>query len=188
MAKVEKSSPDKSSQDKSAPARGRNDRLATPTDLDPADTRKIAKALNGCLADAYVLYLKTKNFHWHLSGPHFRDYHLMFDEQAEAIFATTDELAERVRKIGERTITSLADCIALSQLKEQSSADLTPGDMLRELIEDNKTVAAGMRKAHGVCDDADDIASASLLEEYVDQTERRTWFLFESARALEGGH
>ncbi|MBL8589772.1 MAG: DNA starvation/stationary phase protection protein [Methylobacteriaceae bacterium] len=157
--------------------------LATPTDLKPRDVEKVAAALNGLLADAYVLYLKTKNFHWHVSGPNFRDIHVMLDEQAADILGSTDELAERVRKLGARTLRSLAEALELTGLKENNEDFVPPHDMLIELMEDNKAVAAAMRKAHKVCDEAGDIASASLIENYVDQTEKRTWFLFEMSRA-----
>ena len=167
----------------------RNDRLRTPTDLDPADVAKIADALNGCLADSFVSYMKIKNFHWHMSGPNFRDYHEMLDDHAEAVFGTIDQLAERVRKIGARTLTSYAEALEKSQLKEQSRSDLSPAEMIVELMNDNKAMAAGMRKAHATCDDGEDIASASLLEVFVDETEKRTWFLFEIAQGLDAtGH
>lgn len=160
----------------------RNDKLATPTDLDPADVAKVAEALNGLAADAFVLYMKTKNFHWHMSGSHFRDYHLLLDEQADQIYATIDPLTERVRKLGATTLTSLSDALKRASLKEQTRCDLSAEEMLRELLDDNKAVAKAMREAHSVCDDAEDIASASLIENYVDDTERRVWFLFETAR------
>lgn len=167
----------------------RNDRLATPTDLEPADAAKIAKALNGCLADSFVSYMKIKNFHWHMSGPNFRDYHEMLDDHAAAVFGTIDVLAERVRKIGQRTLTSYAEALKTSQLAEQTRADLTPDEMIAELMEDNKAMAKGMREAHGVCDDAKDVASASVLEVYIDETEKRTWFLFEIMQgATPTGH
>src|SRR4051812_18359465 len=163
--------------------------LDTPTDLEPKAIADISKALNGLLADAFALYLKTKNFHWHVSGPHFRDYHLMLDEQAAAIFATTDELAERVRKIGGTTLRSIGQISKLQSITDNEEDYVDPADMLRELMADNKKAAAAMRKAHKVCDDHDDIASASLLENFIDATERRTWFLFEAARdADKSGH
>ena len=178
MAKMEK-----------AAARGRNDKLATPTDLDPAEAAKVAKALNGVLADSFVHFMKVKNFHWHMSGPNFRDYHEMLDDQAAAVFATIDVLAERVRKIGHRTLTSYAEALEETQLKEQTRADLAPDEMIAELMEDNKAMAKGMREAHGICDDAKDVASASFLELYIDETEKRTWFLFEIAQqATSTGH
>jgi starvation-inducible DNA-binding protein len=156
--------------------------LDTPTDLPPAAVSKISEALNVLLADAFALYLKTKNFHWHISGRHFRDYHLLLDEQSEAIFATTDQLAERVRKIGGATLKSIGQVARLKTIKDNDEAYVPPREMLRELMDDNKHVAAAMRKAHEVCDEAGDVASASLLEVFIDETERRTWFLFEASR------
>ena len=161
--------------------------MNTPTDLSADAVEKVAKALNGLLADAFALYLKTKNFHWHLSGRHFRDYHLMLDEQSDQIFATTDPLAERVRKNGGRTLRSIGEVAKLQTIKDNDEAYVPPVEMLRELMNDNKKMAAAMRKAHEVCDDAKDIASASLLENYIDDTERRTWFLFEASQQ-EGGN
>jgi starvation-inducible DNA-binding protein len=163
--------------------------LDTPTDLSGQATRAIADALNGLLADAFALYLKTKNFHWHMSGPHFRDYHLMLDEQSDQIFATTDPLAERIRKLGQRTIRSIGHIGELQTIKDNDAEFVGPLDMLRELMNDNKAMAASMRKAHELCDDQKDIATASLLEVYVDETERRTWFLFEASRQADpSGH
>ena len=156
--------------------------LDTPTDLPPAAVSKISEALNVLLADAFALYLKTKNFHWHISGRHFRDYHLLLDEQSDAIFATTDQLAERVRKIGGATVKSIGQVAKLQTIKDNNEAYVPPREMLRELMEDNKHVAAAMRKAHEVCDEHGDVASASLLEVFIDETERRTWFLFEASR------
>jgi starvation-inducible DNA-binding protein len=163
--------------------------LDTPTDLDQKAVDAISEALNGILADAFALYLKTKNFHWHISGPHFRDYHLMLDEQADQIFAATDPLAERVRKIGGVTLRSIGDVARHQSIRDNDEAYVGPNDMLRELVADNKAVAAAMRKAHEVCDEHDDVASASLLENYIDETERRTWFLFEASRKADtSGH
>ena len=156
--------------------------LDTPTDLPPAAVDKVSAALNVLLADAFALYLKTKNFHWHISGRHFRDYHLLLDEQSEAIFATTDQLAERVRKIGGATLKSIGQVAKLKTIKDNDEDYVPPREMLRELMQDNKHVAAAMRKAHEVCDEAGDVASASLLETFIDETERRTWFLFEASR------
>ena len=150
--------------------------LDTPTDLDSADVAKVSAALNTLLADAFALYLKTKNFHWHISGRHFRDYHLLLDEQSDQIFATTDVLAERVRNIGGNTIRSIGNIAKLQTIKDNDEKFVPPREMLRELMNDNKKVAAAMRKAHKVCDDAEDIASASILENFIDETERRTWF------------
>ena len=163
--------------------------LDTPTDLDDKAVTEISTALNGVLADSFALYLKTKNFHWHVSGPHFRSYHLLFEEQATAIFATTDEIAERVRKIGGTTLRSIGDIAKAQSIKDNDEAFVTAGDMVRELMNDNKAVAAAMRKAHKLCDEHEDVATASLLETFTDATEKRTWFLFESARkADESGH
>jgi len=144
--------------------------------------RDISNSLNALLADFFALYLKTKNFHWHVSGRHFRDYHLMLDEQAEAIFETTDQLAERVRKIGGVTIRSIGQIARLQTIADNDDEFVAPLAMLRELVEDNKQVAAAMRKAHELCDQHDDVATASLLENFIDETERRTWFLFEASR------
>jgi starvation-inducible DNA-binding protein len=156
--------------------------LDTPTDLPPDGVKKVSEALNVLLADAFALYLKTKNFHWHISGRHFRDYHLLLDEQSEQIFATTDELAERVRKIGGTTLKSIGQVAKLQTIRDNNEDYVPPREMLRELMQDNKHVAAAMRKAHEVCDDAGDVASASILETFIDETERRTWFLFEASR------
>ena len=163
--------------------------LDTPTDLPQAAVEKISVSLNTLLADAFALYLKTKNFHWHVSGPHFRDYHLMLDDHAEAIFATTDELAERVRKIGGTTLRSISQVSKLQSIEDNNEDFVGPADMLRELMADNKKVAAAMRKAHKIADDHEDAATAGLLENFIDATERRTWFLFEASRAADGfGH
>ena len=156
--------------------------LDTPTDLPPDGVRKVSEALNVLLADAFALYLKTKNFHWHISGRHFRDYHLLLDEQSDQIFATTDQLAERVRKIGGTTLKSIGQVAKLQTIKDNNEDYVPPREMLRELMQDNKHVAAAMRKAHEVCDEAGDVASASILEVFIDETERRTWFLFEATR------
>ena len=161
--------------------------LDTPTDLQPQAVAKVSEALNVLLADAFALYLKTKNFHWHISGRHFRDYHLLLDEQSDQIFASTDQLAERVRKIGGTTLKSIGQVAKLQTIKDNNEDYVPPREMLRELMQDNKHVAAAMRKAHVVCYDAGDVASASLLENFIDETERRTWFLFEATRQ-EGGN
>ncbi|XUM22878.1 Dps family protein [Bradyrhizobium oligotrophicum S58] len=166
----------KAKTDKTAPE------LDTPTDLSPDAVNKISTALNTLLADAFALYLKTKNFHWHVSGRHFHDYHLMLDEQSDAIFATTDQLAERVRKLGGTTLKSISQISKLQTIKDNNEEYVPPREMLRELMEDNKHVAAAMRKAHELCDDNDDPATAGLLETFIDETERRTWFLFEASR------
>jgi starvation-inducible DNA-binding protein len=156
--------------------------LDTPTDMSPEAVNKISAAVNVLLADAFALYLKTKNFHWHVSGRHFRDYHLMLDEQSDAIFATTDQLAERVRKLGGVTLRSLGQAARLATIKDNDEDYVPPREMLRELMEDNKHMAAAMRKAHKLCDDHDDSGTAGLLETFIDETERRTWFLFEASR------
>lgn len=161
--------------------------LDTPTDLDSAAVTKVSAALNTLLADAFALYLKTKNFHWHVSGRHFRDYHVLLDEQSAQILGSTDQLAERVRKIGGNTIRSIGHIAKLQTIEDNDEKFVPPREMLRELMEDNKKVAAAMRKAHKVCDDAEDVASASILEVFIDETERRTWFLFEATRQ-EGGN
>ena len=146
-------------------------------------------ALNGLLADSFALYLKTKNFHWHVSGPHFRDYHLLFDEQATEIFATTDVLAERVRKLGGTTLRSIADIGKRQSIKDNNKDFVSPGDMLRELMADNKAVVHAMRAAHAVADKYNDVATASILENFIDSAERRNWFLFEASRVADGsGH
>ena len=157
-------------------------RLDTPTDLRKAATKDIAGAMNAILADVFALYLKTKNFHWHMSGPHFRDYHLLLDEHADQIFAMTDPIAERVRKVGGTTIRSIGHIARLQRVLDNDAEYVEAEDMLSELVEDNKTLAARLREAHGVCDDQNDIATASLIEVWIDETERRTWFLFEAAR------
>src|ERR1700738_3716746 len=162
--------------------RRREGPLATPTDLKAAATRDISAAMNAILADVFALYLKTKNFHWHMSGPHFRDYHLLLDEQADQIYAMADPIAERVRKLGGTTLRSIGH-IARSQRVLDNDADyVEPLDMLAELREDNKTLAARLREAHNVCDETRDVATASLIEVWIDETERRTWFLFEIKR------
>jgi starvation-inducible DNA-binding protein len=157
-------------------------KLATPTDIASNSAMTVADALNGILADSFALYLKTKNFHWHVSGPHFRDYHLMLDEQSDAIFATTDQLAERVRKIGGSTLKSISQVSKLQTIKDNNEDYVPPREMLRELMEDNKHVASAMRKAHKLADDHEDSGTAGLLETFIDETERRTWFLFEASR------
>ena len=157
--------------------------LATPTDLKQNAVRDLAGALNILLADMFGLYLKTKNFHWHVSGPHFRDFHLLLDEQAQQIFATTDDMAERVRKIGGTTLRSIGHVSRLQRIKDNNADFVTPMDMLAELRDDNKELVARMRETHGLCDEHDDVATASLLETWIDEAERRSWFLFEATRA-----
>ena len=163
--------------------------LQTPTDLSRKATENIAAEVNKLVADAFALYLKTKNFHWHMSGPHFRDYHLLLDEQAEQIFATIDPLAERVRKLGQPTLRSIGQVAKLSRIADNQADFVSPAEMLSELIEDNKAMAAAMRRTHQTCDDHQDVGTASLLEVYIDETERRTWFLFEASRGADrSGH
>jgi starvation-inducible DNA-binding protein len=159
--------------------------LVTPTDLPSNAVQDISGALNILLADVFALYVKTKNFHWHMSGPHFRDYHLLLDEQSEQIFALTDALAERVRKIGGTTLHSIGHIGRLQRVLDNDADYVTPLDMLAELRDDNKQLAAHMRETHGLCDEHNDVASASLLETWVDEAERRTWFLFEATRSGE---
>jgi starvation-inducible DNA-binding protein len=157
--------------------------LATPTDLKPNAVRDLAGELNILLADMFGLYLKTKNFHWHVSGPHFRDYHLLLDEQGEQIFATTDAIAERVRKIGATTLRSIGHVSRLQRIQDNDADFVTPMDMLAELRDDNKQLTARMREIHDLCDESGDVATASLLEVWIDEAERRTWFLFEATRS-----
>jgi len=156
--------------------------LASPTNLGRDATRDISAALNLLLADVFALYVKTKNFHWHVSGPHFRDYHLMLDEQAEQIFAATDDIAERVRKIGGTTLRSIGEIGRLQRVLDNDADYVTPLDMLAELRDDNLQLAAHMRETHGLCDEHGDVATASLLENWIDEAERRVWFLFEASR------
>ena len=162
--------------------------LETPTDLKPNSVRDIAGALNLLLADMFGLYVKTKNFHWHISGPHFRDYHLLLDEQSDQIFAMTDDIAERVRKIGGITLHSIGHIARLQRIEDNDADYVTPLDMLAELRDDNKQLAGAMREVHDVCDEHGDVATASLLENWIDETERRTWFLFEAGRSGESAN
>jgi starvation-inducible DNA-binding protein len=159
--------------------------LNTPSDLPASATRDISGALNILLADMFALYMKTKNFHWHMSGPHFRDYHLLLDEQGDQIFATTDPIAERVRKLGHRTVRSIGEIGRLKRIADNDAEFVTPQDMLAELRDDNKTLVASMRETHGVCDEFGDVATASLIEVWIDEAERRTWFLYEASRRDE---
>jgi len=164
-------------------------RLATPTDLGANAAKDIAGALNAVLADTFALYLKTKNFHWHVSGPHFRDYHLLLDEQADQIFASTDVIAERVRKIGQPTLRSIGDISRHQRISDNDAVYVEPSDMLAELREDTQRVIAAMREAHDICDEHNDVATASLLEVFIDEAERRVWFLYEAGRKPDsGGH
>jgi starvation-inducible DNA-binding protein len=159
--------------------------LNTPSDLPQKATAAIAEILNALVADAFTLYLKTKNFHWHMSGPHFRDYHLLLDEQADQIFATTDPLAERSRKLGRPTLRSIGHVGKLARIKDNDEDFVSPFEMLCILLEDNKAMATALREAHELCDEHSDVATASLLEVYIDDTERRIWFLFEAARGAD---
>ncbi len=163
--------------------------LITPTDLKADATRDVSGAMNAILADVFALYLKTKNFHWHMSGPHFRDYHLLFDEQGDQLFAMTDPIAERIRKLGGTTIRSIGHIARLQRVADNDAPYVEPEDMLAELREDNQTLAARLREAHGVCEEYEDVATASLIEVWIDETERRTWFLFEAGRREDStGH
>jgi starvation-inducible DNA-binding protein len=156
--------------------------LETRTDLTQAATKDITAAMNAILADVFALYVKTKNFHWHMSGPHFRDYHLLLDEHADQLFAMTDPIAERVRKIGGLTLTSIGRIARTQRVLDNDAEYVEPLDMLAELAEDNRTLAARLREAHNVCDEHRDVATASLIEVWIDETERRAWFLFEATR------
>jgi starvation-inducible DNA-binding protein len=162
------------------------ERLGTPTDLKPEATRDISAALAGLLADVFALYVKTKNFHWHISGPHFRDYHLLLDEQGEQIFEMTDPIAERARKIGGTTLRSIGDISRRQRILDNDADYVDPQDMLAELRDDNKSLTISLRQTHNVCDEYGDVATASLIEVWIDETERRTWFLYEATRAGPG--
>jgi starvation-inducible DNA-binding protein len=156
--------------------------LATPTDLERQGVEEIAAELKMVLADVFALYVKTKNFHWHMSGPHFRDYHLLLDEQSDQIFAMTDDIAERARKIGGTSLRSIADIARHQRLQDNDEEFVSPRSMLTELCDDNKQLTKSLREAHEVCDRHNDVATASLIENWIDETERRTWFLFEASR------
>jgi len=158
------------------------ERLGVRSDIPEEGAREIAIGLNGLLADAFALYLKTKNFHWHISGPHFRDYHLLLDEQAAQIFEMTDPLAERVRKLGCDSLHSIGDISRHQSILDNDAGYVEPGAMLAELRDDNQQMAARMREVHAICDEHNDVASASLIEVWIDETERRNWFLFEATR------
>src|SRR5216684_821060 len=157
--------------------------LHTPSNIEPQGVKEITGALNALLADVFTLYLKTKNFHWHMSGPHFRDYHLLLDEHADQIFAMTDDIAERVRKIGGTTIRSIGHISRLRRIADNDAEFVDPGDMLGELREDEKGLVLKMQAVHGLCDNSGDVATVSLLENWIDQAQRRIWFLFETSRA-----
>ncbi len=163
--------------------------LTPPSDLDANAVRDISGAMNAILADVFALYLKTKNFHWHVSGPHFRDYHLMLDEQADQLFAITDPIAECVRKIGGQTLRSIGQIAGMKRVLDNDAIYVEPSDMLAELCEDNKSLAGRLREVDGVCDQYRDIATASLIEVWIDEAERRTWFLFKAGRRPDAtGH
>ena len=156
--------------------------LVTPSDLGAKASANIAAGMNAILADVWALYLKTKNFHWHMSGPHFRDYHLLLDEQADQLYEMSDPIAERIRKVGGNTLRSIGHIARLQRIKDNDSDYVDPLDMLAELREDNQSLAARLREVHDIVDEARDIATASLIENWIDETERRTWFLFEASR------
>jgi starvation-inducible DNA-binding protein len=159
--------------------------LAVPTDLTRSAVKDVAGAMNAILADVFALYLKTKNFHWHMSGPHFRDYHLLLDEHADQLYAMTDPIAERVRKLGGLTIKSIGQISRIQRVLDNDADYVDPEDMIAELAEDNQTLAARLREAHNVCDEHRDVATASLIEVWIDETERRTWFLTEIKRGRQ---
>ena len=164
-------------------AQRRDAPLATRTDLSHAAVKDISGAMNAILADVFALYVKTKNFHWHMSGPHFRDYHLLLDEQADQLFAMTDPIAERVRKLGGITLHSVGEIARNQRVLDNDAEYVEPLDMLAELAEDNKTMGARLREAHNVCEEHRDVATTSLIEVWIDETERRAWFLFEATRS-----
>jgi len=179
-------------QAKQSPSRNRDDLvrrrkapLITPTDLGDKASMDIAAGMNAILADVFALYLKTKNFHWHMSGPHFRDYHLLLDEQADQLYAMTDPIAERIRKTGGSTLRSIGHIARIQRVKDNDAEYVDPMDMLAELREDNQALAARLREVHEMVDEHRDIASASLIEGWIDEAERRTWFLYESSRRVD---
>jgi starvation-inducible DNA-binding protein len=157
--------------------------LATPSDIDQQAVQDISAGLTALLADVFALYIKTKNFHWHMTGPHFRDYHLLLDEHGTQLFAMTDDIAERVRKIGGTTLRSIGHIARLQRIADNDAEYVSAEGMLSELREDEKSLVLSMRAAHGLCDEAGDVATASLLENWIDQTQRRIWFLFEATRS-----
>jgi starvation-inducible DNA-binding protein len=158
--------------------------LGTPTSLSTNATTDLEGALNALLADMFALYLKTKNFHWHMSGPHFRDYHELLDEHGQQILGTTDDIAERVRKIGGTTLRSIGHIARLQRVADNNAEFVAPDDMLAELRDDNKDLTQRLREVHGLCDEHGDVATASLLEQWIDEAEKRVWFLFEAGRAI----
>jgi starvation-inducible DNA-binding protein len=160
----------------------RDSPLVARTDVPAKSVKDIAGALTALLADVFALYIKTKNFHWHMSGPHFRDYHLLLDEHGDQLFGITDDIAERVRKIGGTTLRSVGQIARLKRIADNDADYVTPKDMLSELLEDNRALILSMRAAHDLCDEAGDVASTSLLENWIDEAQRRAWFLFESTR------
>lgn len=173
---------------KDALTRKFRERLSSPTDLSVGAVRDISGAMNAILADIFALYLKTKNFHWHLSGPHFRDYHLMLDEQAAQLIGMTDDVAERVRKIGGVTLRSIGQISQLQRVLDNDAEYVEPLDMMAELAEDNKALTSRLREAHDVCNEHRDIATASLIENWIDESEHRVWFLFETTRSGDPRH
>lgn len=160
----------------------RQEPLATPSDLPTQSVNQITGGLNALLADVFAIYLKTKNFHWHMSGPHFRDYHLLLDDHGDQLFGITDEIAERVRKIGGITIRSIGHIARLQRVTDNDAEFVTPADMMAELWEDEKALVLAMRSVHALCDDTGDVATASAVETWIDQAQRRAWFLFETTR------
>jgi starvation-inducible DNA-binding protein len=177
-----------------APAKGQNrtlvgtgypapGRLATPTDLKSHDVQAVVEAINPLVADAFALYIKTKNFHWHVSGPQFRDYHLLLDEQADQLLASTDILAERVRRIGGTTIRSLAHIQKLTRIADDQDDEVSPRDMIRRLLDDNRQMVHALREAIAICEASRDSVTANVMEELLDQTEKRVWFLFETIQS-----
>lgn len=156
--------------------------IAKPSNGQTPSVNEVCEALNTLLSDVFALYLKTKNFHWHMSGPHFRDYHLLLDDHADQLFAMTDDIAERVRKIGGTTVRSIGHIARLQRIRDNDADFVTPIEMLKELRDDEKTTTANMQEAHALCDDAGDVATASLLENWIDQAQRRSWFLTEVTR------
>jgi starvation-inducible DNA-binding protein len=186
LANISKSEGDLKMTSRSALVERQKAPLATPSDIDSKAVEEITGALNALLADVFSLYLKTKNFHWHMSGPHFRDYHLLLDDHGDQLFAMTDDIAERVRKIGGTTIRSIGHIARLQRIPDNDADYVTPEDMLAELHEDEKALILSMRAVHTLCDDAEDVATASLLENWIDQGQRRSWFLFETTRRSRG--
>ena len=156
--------------------------LKTPTTLSEKSVNRVSEALTQLLSDVFALYLKTKNFHWHMSGPHFRDYHLMLDDQGEQIFSMTDSIAERARKLGGTTVRSIGQISRLQRIADNDADYVDPLDMIAELRNDNATLTKNMREVHSLCDEAGDVATASLLENWIDESEKRVWFLFECGR------